>query len=59
VLRDSILQHCYIYKTESGVEVRLHTFDTLAIDYIKCCIFGERAVGTHWISGQPGWRLKK
>jgi len=28
------------------VEVKLHTFDTLAIDYMKCCIFGERALGT-------------
>jgi hypothetical protein len=40
------------------MEVKLHTFDTLAIDYMKCCIFGERALGTHWINGQSGWRLE-
>ena len=38
--------------------MKLHTFDTLAIDYIKFCTFGERALGTQWINRQLGWRLK-
>jgi len=45
-------------KQKEWVEVKLHTFDTLAIYYMKCCTFGERALGTHWINRQFGWRLQ-